>query len=1133
MGFLLRDEGANHHHMTHHMKNFMTYSGNGLPHSARYRCLHWLYSCGLTVMLTALASAAPDKTALLLDANNRALPAWKGAQVYEFPANQVTAPQGMRSVFFGQQIRLGFTNLPVNQTCRIRASFLSENNRILLIGANGITLEEGFCPEVGKITTREWIVPGQYLSKGTLTFSVYAMAGHNAVLQKLEILTEDGRPLQVCTGKDIPNFTQQDLENLVLPQPKVTPIPAAIEGIQTTTISLNGTWDFSASGRGDDFKPIQVPGEWVMQGFEVAPFQQALYRKTFTIPADWKGQQIKIRFDAVHSKCDVYLNGKKVGTHTGGMVPFVLDMTDQVLPGNNTLEVRVQSESISDFASCLSFYAAHRVGGILRKVTVYPVPETSLNDESVRYDVVPESGRATIFYDAEFAHSGSHSTQAELTAILRDPQGKIVQKQTRTVVVEPGKDVKAPMRFDLNQAQLWTSETPALYTLERSVLVDGRKIQAKPLRLGIREVEIRGNEMIINGKPVKLHGINRHEVHPLTGRSITRELCRQDAQMYKDAGLNLIRTSHYPPSEEFLEACDEIGLFVECESALCWVGQNQIWHGQFDVFDPIFFRYAHIANMDQIAAYKNHPSIVIWSMGNESNWNPWWVQVLKSDKAMDTTRPYTFHCQTMKGKLLGEVGLGIANQHYPSEHNPDEWSSHNEPLWFGEYAHLQAYNRRELATDPSIHEDWSRPLERMVDLMWKQKGCLGGALWCGIDDIFIMKDGSERGYGSWGPIDGWRREKPEYHGMRMAYTPFRVFSSGLNAEGQLELDVQNRLNFLNFNQLSIEWTCQGKKGTLQADLAPHARGKVVFKEVLPAGAQVDIVLKDPQGKQLARHIVTVPGDKNKAKVPADYVQNLAKPQIDNQKQTISTSIIPDLSLPVPLVQSVNGEGGTQLLGQIIKPLTDIGEWTWKPAGTQGEAISFTGQGAEGTGKLTLTPEDNGLVRVSYEVTVSRDVNPRQWGLVFTLPGKFDTIDWDRQPHWSWYPDNHIGRPQGTAKVNANAATKPTGQPTGPANKYWKDDSNELGSNDFRGTKMHINSCRMKAADGSSVIILPVANDKSQSVRAWKDGNNMRLFVSGFVIGGSDRFFWIHYQDEYKKLKKGDVIRSEFLIGFKK
>lgn len=1082
---------------------------------------------GFTCVAAEAADRLNDAPAFILDANTPDSAAqWKEGKIFEFPQDSITAPADKRKVFYEKALKWEFNHLPKGKDCQVKATFLTEKERILHVSANGLELEDCLVPDKGKSVTREWTIPGKYLESGRLTLTIHHLSGPNAVLQKLEILTADGTPLKLTTGKDIAPVTDGDIDALTLPQPRLTPRPASVAGTANPILSLNGAWEFSPDAQ-TAFRPIQVPGEWKMQGFDVPRFGWAKYKKTFSLPADWKDKQVRLRFDAVHAVCKVFLNGKEIGGHKGGMVPFEFDITATAKPGDNVLEVDVQSESVADYASCLSFYAAHQVGGIIRKVTAFTVPKTCITREHYETEIDASTGKAILHYHASVQNSGDKTAQLDMDIQLKSPEGDKAGTQKQSLTLNPGEEKAVSLSFPVENARLWTSESPVLYRLESTLSANGEKSYSKKLKLGLRKVEVKGNQLFVNGAPVKLMGINRHEAHPLTGRTLTPELCKQDARLYKDANVNLIRTSHYPPSEEFLEACDELGLFVECEAAICWMGQNEIWQ-TLDIHNPVFFRYALAPNLDQITAFRNHPSIIIWSLSNESNWNQWWSRILNTVRKIDSSRPYSFHNQTIVGTKADEAGIDLGNYHYPSEDNPDSWSTYNQPLWFGEYAHLQSYNRRELMTDPSVHEDWSRPLQRMTDLMWNQKGSLGGAIWSGIDDLFYLPDGTACGYGSWGPLDGWRREKPEYHGMRMAYTPLRIFAVRQTEDGSLVLEAQNRFNYTPLDQLNVKWSNKGKSGKVTTDLAPHAKGEIKVNGTFRPGDEIDILLLDKKGKEIARERVAVPTGQQDKTIPGEK-NKFSTPQIDGGRKTIATPALAALSLPVPLVQATNGEGGTQLTGQKIYPLTDLGKWNWTEHSLQGETHVFHGEGDAGKGSVELTPTENGLLRVKYTLTVAQDLNPRQWGLVFSLPGEFDTIEWNRNTHLSWYPEDHIGRARGKARANA-VDKAPEGRPAGPVTTPWKDDANALGSNDFRGSKLNINRCSLKTQKGAAFTIIPADKDKKQDVRAWKTEQGINVLVSAFTMGGSDRFFWIHYKDEYKPLKKGDTVQSEFLIG---
>jgi len=906
----------------------------------------------------------------------------------------------------------------------------------------------------------------------------------------------------------------------------LTPRPASVAGVAKPILSLNGTWDFSPAD-GVPPRPIDVPGEWAMQGFEVPRGGFATYAREVEVPADWAGKIVKLRFDAVHAVCEVFVNGQAAGGHEGGFVPFELDVTKAVRPGRNEIRVRVQSESIADSVSCISQYAAHQVGGLIRKVTLFAVPQAFVS--KLWYETAVTGSDARVVVHADLAPVSAGATPVIQHRLL-DPLGRRVAAVTG----------EAPL--PVKAARLWTPETPALYTLETTLSIGGKPAQVLRHRIGLREIRVTGNRVFVNGRPIKLLGINRHEVHPLRGRSLTPELCRRDAELFRAANVNLVRTSHYPPSEEFLDACDELGIFVESEAAICWVqhGASPYWKTN-DHLDPKFFPYLLRATLDNVAAHRMHPSVLIWSLGNESLWTPLFAKVLELAKKEETTRPFAFHDQTWGGYNNAGSTADIANYHYPGENNSAEWSKLRRPVLFGEYAHLQCYNRRELVTDPWIREDWGRPLARMVDLMWEQPGALGGAIWSGVDDVFHMPNGDIRGYGHWGPIDGWRRPKPEWLGMKNAYTPFRVFKADVAAGRPIVLTVQNRFNFTDFRDVRFAWNINGwANSSLKANLEPHAKGVVTIPlKRSTAGDRVTLIVTDRRGVEVAREVFVIPGTPaSAAGTPA------ATPFSGDPLAALSRAAteigLPDadrLLRPLPMVLALNDEGGStgpagRQLANEIEPFTAVPpDSAVSGPEVLGADIVYRVATAGLTGTISIRPFNNaGEFDVSYRLDLVADIDPRQWGLVFTLPREFDGLKWVRDAQWRWYPDDHIGRPVGSARADAVARRlieEPGKALTGP----WALDANMLGTNDFRSTKGSIRQASLSARDGRGFQV--VSSDASQSVRAWVEGDRIRLLVAGFNTGGNDHFFDTHYAAERRPLKKGATISSSFRLVLRK
>ena len=997
-----------------------------------------------------------------------------------------------------------------------------------------------------------------------------------------------------------------------MPLPRISPQPASVTGVAAPVLSLNGVWKFSRDVSRDgpatgDSPDINVPGEWAMQGFEVPSGAFAEYWRTVDIPADWAGKVVRLRFDAVHAVCHVFVNGQKIGGHEGGFVPFELDATSCIKPGGtNDVRVQVQSESLADHIACMSQYAAHQVGGILRKATLFALPRANIASQSwaVTFDehykdatlvidtVIDVAGASSASADgsdridrvdvsdvsdvtgasgAPDAHAAAQFAAATLRHELFSPGGKLVATGTSagTAGTSTGTGGGAARQcvIAVSAPLHWTSETPALYTLKSTLLAGGAPAQTITRRIGFRQMEIRGNVYHINGRPVKLLGVNRHEIHPLTGRAITPELCREDALLLRAANCNFIRTSHYPPSEEFLDACDELGLFVESEAAVVWIKHraSPVWKER-DHLAPEVFELLLRANLDNIAANRAHPCVIQWSLANESLWTPLFDKVNKAIKPRDPTRTTVFHDQHWGKHNNAGSTADVANHHYPDEENPDTWSAGARPIVFGEFAHVQCYNHRELQTDPFIREDWGRVTARMVDLMWAQPGIMGGTIWSGIDEVFHMPGGSLRGYGHWGVIDGWRRKKPEWHGTKQAFAPVKLLHAGeprVVTGGTLVLQVQNRFNFTNLKDVKIAWDTGSKKGTVTADIEPHAKGEI--KIPVPGGAAgaVEITVTDKRGVECMRERVAFtpggsppPAARPSPAAPAVLIareNQFAARSTDRSKvfqfdtttgnfsvefdgvDIIENSPVALMVLRLDGTGSVQSPAGARVVTNKIEPLTPVCK-NWKLASVKAESgdgkviVTVRGDYDEAAGQTRFIIDGDGVMEVRYAFTMKQKINPRQWGLVFTLPRSFDTLAWESRGTWSTAAADSIGRARGVAKANPVAREDIEELGRDMRGEPWAAGANKLGTNDFRSTKARIRNASL--GDGRAVFAVEPAagaDEDGASVRAWVEGDSVRMLVAGFNTGGYDSFFNRHYAKERRPLNPGDTIEGSFLI----
>ena len=394
--------------------------------------------------------------------------------------------------------------------------------------------------------------------------------------------------------------------------------PHLVAGVYNPVLSLNGIWSFNEKPAtyfyerkqmGQEWKPIVVPGQWSMQGFQVDSAAFGGYQTTFTLPADWSGKRVKLRFDGVSSESVVYLNGKEIGSHMGGMTAFELDVTNGLRSGENVLALRVRSESLADMLGSLTQYAAHQLGGITRKVTLFAVPEVHLSDLRIVTDL------DDAYKDAELkvyvsVTNASANVQKNLSVRLSVSGEPVVLSQAIPEIAA-GSTWSGWLTGKIASPKKWDSEHPNLYTLKVELGTSEKIVEQVKKRFGFREIQIQGNRMLVNGKAVKLKGVCRHEMHPLTGRVMNPALARKDIELYRDANCNFIRTSHYPPCEEMLEVCDELGMFVEVEAPVCWLGHhaNENWK-VLDYREQKYYPYVLQVNMEMIQFYRNHPSIL-------------------------------------------------------------------------------------------------------------------------------------------------------------------------------------------------------------------------------------------------------------------------------------------------------------------------------------------------------------------------------------------------------------------------------------------------------------------------------------------------------------------------------------------
>ena len=841
-----------------------------------------------------------------------------------------------------------------------------------------------------------------------------------------------------------------------LPDEASYPVLQELAGVETPAVLLSGTWQFRYSPD-SKWDKIQVPGEPAMQGYAIEHDKPFTYRKSFTVPADYAGKHTILRFDGVYSYARLFVNDTFVREHHGGFTRWDTDVTPFVRPGKKN-EIRLEVTDRLDDISYASGYAHHPIGGILRDVTLFALPETCL------YDFYAETHLDAAYEDAvlKIGYSSPVVGGAEVAYTLADPSGRRYPlAQSRFPLKEGGNMNELPVKNPLK----WDAEHPNLYTLTVTLSKDGKEIGRFDRRIGFRDVKIEKDRMLVNGMPVKLRGACRHDIHPTLGRTTTAELDSLDVILFKRSNMNFVRTSHYPPTERFLEYCDRYGIYVESETAVCFVDTyRQKNYAPGKTQDSAEFTPRYLSQCrEMVKSFRSHPSILFWSIGNESVYGTNFQQCWDWVKATDKTRPVIFSYPGSVGEK--EPVYDILSMHYQDVNgNLNQWnrSTHGFqgegiPALFDEWAHPACYTYATLQEDPNIREFWGHSIERMWSGLFDAPGGLGGAIWGYVDETFMLPEpkvgtafwkefartakpedyqGKCVGYGEWGIVDVWRREKPEFWATKKAYSPVRLMTTEVASflSGQrLLLPLYNCFDHTDLDEIKIRYTYKGVEKELSApSIAPHQKGLLVIPaEAWEEGELLSICFYTATGELL---------DAEQVSLGSDYHVRLADSEASPVngvllvEETAGMMTIKGDGFEIPFSKETGLICNATSKGQVIiekgpflhldinlnhltgaevrksarKFLTSDSDWKkqsltyTRKEGAVEVALSGFYQDVQTDILIRISPA--GEMNVSYVVAGQPNGYLRETGLSFYLPERLDYLQWERKGMWSCYPE---------------------------------------------------------------------------------------------------------------------------------
>ncbi len=359
-------------------------------------------------------------------------------------------------------------------------------------------------------------------------------------------------------------------------------------------------------------------------------------RRSFQLPADWKGEQVYLHVGSATSNLSLWVNGKYVGYSEDSKVAAEFNITKYLKPGKNLIAMQVMRWCDGSYLEDQDFW---RLTGIAREVYLYARPEVHVEDIRINQDLVNgyKDGKLT----CQLSLTKAKNTEVALQLV--DANGNTVKELT---VTPNGSECTA--EIGVPGAKPWTAETPYLYTLYATVKQNGKVIESLRQKVGFRHIEIKGAQLLVNGQPVLIKGVDRHELDPDGGYVVSVERMKQDIQIMKQMNVNAVRTCHYPDDPRWYELCDEYGLYVTAEANLESHGMG---YGKKTLAKNPDFELAHMErNQANVMTLKNHPCIIVWSLGNEAGYGPNFEKAYDWVKAYDNTRPVQYEQAGQTGK---------------------------------------------------------------------------------------------------------------------------------------------------------------------------------------------------------------------------------------------------------------------------------------------------------------------------------------------------------------------------------------------------------------------------------------------------------------------------------------------------
>ena len=533
------------------------------------------------------------------------------------------------------------------------------------------------------------------------------------------------------------------------------------------------------------------------------------YRRTFDLPADWKGQEVFFHVGSATSNLSLWVNGKYVGYSEDSKIAAEFNITKYLKPGKNLIAMQVMRWCDGTYLEDQDFW---RFTGIAREVYLYATPKTHIQDITIGQDYV--DGKGLLNVDVKIAGG-----KADVEARLLDAEGNQVAEGLSATV---------------EGAKAWSAETPYLYILELQLKQNGKVLEAVRKKVGFRHIEIKGGQLLVNGQPILIKGADRHELDPDNGYVVSVERMIQDIKIMKQLNINAVRTCHYPDDPRWYDLCDEYGIYLTAEAN---VESHGMGYGEGTLAKRPDYEKAHLErNQANVISFRNHPSIIVWSLGNEAGYGPNFEKAYDWIKAYDKMRPVQYEQARQDGKT--DIFCPMYMDYWDAEKYVK--TDNPRPLIECEYAHAMGNSMG------GFKEYW--------DLIRKYPKFQGGHIWDFVDqglrdkskvtgkEIFTFGGdygrypASDYNFNCNGIIAPDRRLNPHAYEVGYYYQNAWITDKNLK-EGTIE--VYNENFFKTLDDLELTWTIRRHSGTIDVSgIAPQQRKLITSEELKQTLAKV-------------------------------------------------------------------------------------------------------------------------------------------------------------------------------------------------------------------------------------------------------------------------------------------------------